>query len=49
MGIAVAWGFLFPALRIGVAASLVGAMVAELPTAAMAGLEHLVLRRRRQA
>ena len=78
--------FLFPALRIGVAASLVGAMVAELPTgaqaglgarlltgsyygqtiqiwsalvmsamlglvlnAAMAGLEHLVLRRRRQA
>ncbi|MCZ4314224.1 ABC transporter permease [Comamonadaceae bacterium G21597-S1] len=78
--------FLFPALRIGVAASLVGAMVAELPTgaqaglgarlltgsyygqtiqiwsalvmsavlglvltAAMAGLEYLVLRRRRQA
>lgn len=78
--------FLFPALRVGVAASLVGAMVAELPTgaqaglgarlltgsyygqttqiwsalvmsamlglvltAAMAGLEHLVLRRRRQA
>lgn len=77
--------FLFPALRVGVAASLVGAMVAELPTgaqaglgarlltgsyygqttqiwsalvmsavlgllltAAMAGLEHLVLRRRRQ-
>ncbi len=77
--------FLFPALRVGVAAGLVGAMVAELPTgaqaglgarlltgsyygqtiqiwsalvmsallglvltAAMAGLEHLVLRRRRQ-
>jgi NitT/TauT family transport system permease protein len=30
--------FLFPALRIGVAASLVGAMVAELPTGAQAGL-----------
>jgi len=78
--------FLFPALRVGVAAGLVGAMVAELPTgaqaglgarlltgsyygqtiqiwsalvlaavlglvltAAVAGLEHLVLRRRRQA
>lgn len=78
--------FLFPALRVGVAAGLVGAMVAELPTgaqaglgarlltgsyygqttqiwsalvmsavlglvltAAMAGLEHLALRRRRQA
>lgn len=78
--------FLFPALRVGVAAGLVGAMVAELPTgaqaglgarlltgsyygqtiqiwsalvmsavlglvltAAMAGLEHLVLRSRRQA
>ncbi len=78
--------FLFPALRVGVAAGLVGAMVAELPTgaqaglgarlltgsyygqtiqiwsalvlsavlglaltAAMAGIEYLVLRRRRQA
>ena len=30
--------FLFPALRIGVAAGLVGAMVAELPTGAQAGL-----------
>jgi len=30
--------FLFPALRVGVAASLVGAMVAELPTGAQAGL-----------
>ncbi len=30
--------FLFPALRIGIAASLVGAMVAELPTGAQAGL-----------
>jgi NitT/TauT family transport system permease protein len=30
--------FLFPALRIGIAASLVGAMVAELPTGATAGL-----------
>ncbi|MBH1957678.1 MAG: ABC transporter permease [Burkholderiales bacterium] len=30
--------FLFPALRVGIAASLVGAMVAELPTGATAGL-----------
>ena len=30
--------FLFPALRVGVAAGLVGAMVAELPTGAEAGL-----------
>ncbi|BDT69556.1 hypothetical protein os1_37470 [Comamonadaceae bacterium OS-1] len=30
--------FLFPALRVGIAASLVGAMVAELPTGAQAGL-----------
>ena len=30
--------FLFPALRVGVAAGLVGAMVAELPTGAQAGL-----------
>jgi len=30
--------FLFPALRVGVAAGLVGAMVAELPTGAVAGL-----------
>jgi NitT/TauT family transport system permease protein len=30
--------FLFPALRVGIAASLVGAMVAELPTGAAAGL-----------
>ena len=30
--------FLFPALRVGVAAGLVGAMVAELPTGAAAGL-----------
>lgn len=30
--------FLFPALRVGIAASLVGAMVAELPTGAVAGL-----------
>ena len=29
---------LFPALRVGIAASLVGAMVAELPTGAQAGL-----------
>lgn len=30
--------FLFPALRVGIAAGLVGAMVAELPTGAVAGL-----------
>jgi NitT/TauT family transport system permease protein len=30
--------FLFPALRVGIAAGLVGAMVAELPTGAQAGL-----------
>ena len=30
--------FLFPALRVGIAAGLVGAMVAELPTSAQAGL-----------
>ena len=30
--------FLFPALRVGIAASLIGAMVAELPTGAQAGL-----------
>ena len=30
--------FVFPALRVGIAASLVGAMVAELPTGAQAGL-----------
>jgi NitT/TauT family transport system permease protein len=29
---------LFPALRVGIAAGLVGAMVAELPTGAQAGL-----------
>ncbi len=33
-----ALSFLFPALRVGVAAGLVGAMVAELPTGAQAGL-----------
>jgi NitT/TauT family transport system permease protein len=30
--------FLFPALRVGIAAGLVGAMVAELPTGAQAGI-----------
>ena len=30
--------FLFPSLRVGIAAGLVGAMVAELPTGAQAGL-----------
>ena len=30
--------YLFPALRVGIAAGLVGAMVAELPTGAQAGL-----------
>ena len=35
--------FLFPALRVGVAAGLVGAMVAELPTGAQAGLGAMLL------
>jgi NitT/TauT family transport system permease protein len=35
--------FLFPALRVAVAAGLVGAMVAELPTGAQAGLGSRLL------
>ncbi|MBV8617654.1 MAG: ABC transporter permease [Curvibacter sp.] len=38
-----AWPFIFPALRVGVAAGLVGAMVAELPTGAQAGLGSRLL------
>jgi len=38
LGLPASLPFLFPALRVGIAAGLVGAMVAELPTGAVAGL-----------